>query len=129
MIDGRERIEAYMRWHNERYGDEQPIFQIMLFQNHGTEEVYVAGKPMGWPDTGCKECVGFYFDIDSAIQAMNENWSDIQECVYHAGFVLCQYPGMYECAGPDARIYFLWDEDKEGFFEAEEPAIFEHFAY
>ena len=128
-MNGRERIEAYMRWYNERYGEAKPIFKILLFEKTGEEELNSMGKPTGWPDTGAQNDVGYYYELDRAIQAMNDNWSDIQEMVYHAGFILCHYHGLYCSVGPEARIYFRWDEDREGFFEAEEPAIFEHFAY
>lgn len=124
-----------IEWYQEKYKDEEgnkliPIFEIMLFENPNKEMIYhesTGGVPSGWPDTGCIAHMGFYYELDIAIQAMNENWCDIQETCYHAGFILCRFPGLYQAA--IERMYFLWDKEKEGFFEAEEPEIFKHITY
>lgn len=34
-----------------------------------------------------------------------------------------QMPGLYQAAGPDERQYFKWNEERQGFFEAEEPEL------
>jgi len=130
-----QEILDYVKWYQEEYKDKNsntlnPIFEIMLFEYPDKEVVY--HKPegdvlSGFPDTGCVNNVGFYYELDTAIQAMNENWCDIQETCYHAGFILCHFPGLYQAA--IHRMYFLWDEEKKGFFEAEEPEIFKHVAY
>lgn len=86
-------------------------------------------KPSGFPDTGCFDRMEFYYNLNTAICALNKNWSDIQETCYHASFILCLFPGMYECVTTDARMYFIWDSEKEGFFQHEEPEIFKHIAY
>lgn len=125
----------YVKWYQEKHKDENdnspnPIFEIMLFEYPNKEMIY--HKPegdvhSGWPDTGCIDDMGFYYELDTAIQAMNENWCDIQETCYYAGFILCRFPGVYYAG--TSRMYFLWDDEKEGFFEAEEPEIFKHVAY
>ena len=127
----------YVKWYQEKHKDKNdnspnPIFEIMLFEYPNKEIIY--HKPegdvhSGWPDTGCVDHMGFYYELDTAIQAMNKNWCDIQETCYYAGFILCRFPGLYNCVGNEQRIYFLWDEKKQGFFEAEEPEIFKHVAY
>ena len=125
----------YVKWYQERNKDKNgksypPIFEIMVFEYPNKEKIYHKPEgdvPSGWPDTGCVDNVGFYYELDTAIQAMNENWGDIQETCYHAGFILCRFPGLYQAAL--SRMYFLWDEEKRGFFEAEEPEIFKHVAY
>ena len=131
----RQEILNYIKWYQEKYKDKSdnapnPIFEIMLFEYPDKEIIY--HKPEGdvlssLPDTGCVNHVGFYYELDTAIQAMNENWGDIQETCYHAGFILCRFPGLYQAT--IHRIYFLWDEEKKGFFEADEPEIFKHIAY
>jgi hypothetical protein len=130
-----QEILDYVKWYQEEHKDKNsntlnPIFEIMLFEYPNKEMIY--HKPegdvlSGWPDTGCVDHVGFYYELDTAIQTMNENWGDIQETCYHAGFILCRFPGLYQAA--IHRIYFLWNEEKKGFFEAEEPEIFKHVAY
>ena len=125
----KEQIYSHINWHHERYGYQKPIFEIIVFKNPDKELVGKNGKPLGFPDTGSLDRVGFYYELDTAIQAMHENWCDIQETCYFAGFVLCKFPGLYQCSVRDMRIFFLWDEEKKGFFEAEEPEIFKHVAY
>ena len=125
----------YVKWYQEKHKDQNgkapnPIFEIMVFEYPNKEMIY--HKPegdvhSGWPDTGCADNMGFYYELDTAIQAMNENWCDIQETCYYAGFILCRFPGLYYAG--TSRMYFLWDNEKEGFFEAEEPEIFKHVAY
>lgn len=125
----------YVKWYQEKYKDKDgnisnPIFEIMLFEYPNKETTYPTPEGnvrSGWPDTGCVANMGFYYELDTAIQAMNENWCDIQETCYYAGFILCRFPGLYYAA--TSRMYFLWDEEKKGFFEAEEPKIFAHVAY
>ena len=106
-----------------------PIYVIMVFENPDMEQISIIGKPLGWPDEGIISYMGFYHNIDDAIEAMHTNRCDIQERLYRAGFVLCLYEGLHSSAGRDERIYFIWDEDRHGFFESEEPDIFRHVAY
>ena len=129
----KEDIFKHIEWYQEHYKiKENPIFEIILFEKPNSEMIYhksTGDEKSGFPDTGCLDHMGFYYELDTAIHAMNENWCDIQETCYHAGFILCIFPGIYECATPNARMYFLWDEEKQGFFQQEEPEIFKHIAY
>lgn len=106
-----------------------PIYEILLFVNPNTELYSKTGKPLGFPDLGGSDMPGFYYNIQDAIDAMHENACDIRECTYSAGFVLCRFPGLYESAGTKERMYFVWDDEKGGFYEQEEPEIFQHIAY
>ena len=109
-----------------------PIFALYLFTNPNKEKIYVKdGKEIksGFPDTGGAYEPGFYYTLEDAVSAMNENRCDIRETCYDAGFVLCRFPGLYEACCTYARMYFVWDEEKRGFFQAEEPEIFRHVAY
>ena len=127
----------YVKWYQEKYKDKDgnipnPIFEIMLFEYPNKEITYPTSKGnvcSGWPDTGCVANMGFYYELDTAIQAMNENWCDIQEMCYYAGFIICRFPGIYNSVGCEGRIYFFWDNERQGFFEAEEPEIFKHIVY
>ena len=127
----------YVKWYQEQYKDKNgntpiPIFEVIVFEHSNKEMIYHKSEgdvKSGFPDTGSFENMGFYYELNTAIKAMNENWCDIQETVFHAGFVFCRFPGLYNSVTENARIYFLWDEEKKGFFEAEEPEIFKHIAY
>ena len=133
-MDGQEaknKLKTYIRNYTERYGSQIPIFEIVLFTHPCKEMMFIRdGKeiPSGYPDANLNN-MGFFFDLDDAVQAMHENWLDIQETCFHAGFILCRFPGLYESSGEDARIYYIWNEDKQGFFEADEPELFHHVAY
>ena len=132
-----QEIQDYIKWYQNKYTQKDgtkpvPIFEIMVFEYPDKELTYQRPDGItysGYPDTGCTDHTGFYYDLDTAIKAMNENWCDIQETIYHAGFILCRFPGLYNSALAEHRMYFLWDEEKKGFFEAEEPKIFSHVAY
>lgn len=106
-----------------------PIYEILLFEHPNKEMIGKSGKHLGWPDTGAENNVGFYYDLDDAIEAMHTNCCDIQERVYRAGFILCRREGLYSCVGHENRMYFLWDDTRGGFYETEEPHIFWHIAY
>lgn len=126
VSDMRKLVELTSIYNNNAH----PIYQIVLFQNTGEDEkIYLSGTHSGLPDTGLQDYPGFYYELSTAIQAMNENWCDIQETVFKAGFILVHFPGLYSAAGPEFRMYFRWDEKLKGFFQAEEPPLFQHLSY
>ena len=130
-MDGKTRLADYVRWYVGRYGEAQPIYEIMLFEHPCKELMFMRDGvqvPSGYPDAGMNS-MGFYYELDTAIEAMHENWCDIHETVFGAGFILCKFPGLYDAAGPEARIFFAWDEERQGFYEDFEPDIFQHYAY
>lgn len=103
--------------------DRKPIYRILLFSRIPTLD------ESGWPDFGTQDDVGFYYEYETAVRAMHENWCDIQEYMFKAGFILTLYPGLYETATSENRTYFEWNEEKQGFFEKEEPNCLKHFSY
>lgn len=109
---------------------QQPIFEILMLEKTGEKPIiYPTGKDSGFPDTGTTDVPGFYYNLDDAIHAMHVNSCDLREYVYQAGFILCRFPGLYRSVGKDLRMYFLWDESRNGYFETEEPKSFAHIAY
>ena len=106
----------------------KPIYDIIMMEHANRELVYPTGKHSGFPDTGATNNVGFYYDLQDAINALHYNACDIREYVYDAAFILIRQPGLYMTCGPSERHYFVWDDDKRGFFEADEPLIFKHIA-
>ena len=63
---------------------QRPIYEIFLIEYPNKEMIGKDGKRLGWPDEGATANMGFYYDIDDAIEAMHTNRCDIQERVYHA---------------------------------------------
>lgn len=111
------------------YGGAKPIYSIMLFEYPEREYVFPSGVNSGFPDLGANNEFGFYYSLSEAIDAMNKNSADIRETIYNAGFILCRFPGLYNSAGTNVRMYFVWDDDKKGFYQQEEPEIFKHIGY
>ena len=108
----------------------EPIFSILLMTKSGNDELIFQreGKevPSGWPDFGDFEEVGFFYDIDSAVRAVHENWADIQDQAFHAAFILCRFPGLYNRTHKGMRMYFRWDPDAGCFVQQEEPPFWGH---
>lgn len=105
-----------------------PIYEIVLFEKL-REWVTNDGKGSGLPDISGFNNMGFYYELDQAIGAMHENRCDIRETVFNYGFILVHWPGMYNNSSGDyERIFFQWDEGKQGFYETEEPASFHNLA-
>lgn len=103
-----------------------PIYVIYMMEKINEEMKSVTGKPIGWPDMGCTEIAGFYYNEEDAILTLNKNCGDVQEHCYKAAFILQWQPGLYPTAAKEQRKYFVWNEEKQGFFQQEEPEIFKH---
>lgn len=123
------KLKEYINYYKEKSDNQNPIFELMLFENANKELIYPTGKRSGFPDLGASMVAGFYYELETAIQALNENWADIRETVYDAAFILCKFPGLYMEVSSEGRIYFKWDSLKQGYFEQNEPEIFKHVAY
>lgn len=112
--------------------DFKPVYEIILFEHPDKKEYYEKnGERTGFwfPDLGERFQPGFYYDIDAAVKTMHKNAWDIHAPFLKAGFVISRFPGMFQTMGREGRIYFLWDEEKKGYFEAEEPDTFALFGY
>lgn len=106
----------------------KPIYDIIMMEHANKELVYPTGKHSGFPDMGATNSVGFYYDLQDAIDALHCNACDIREYVYDAAFILIREPGLYNACGSDTRKYFVWNDELHGFYEADEPNIFKHIA-
>ena len=126
-----EDIVKYVEERKEIIGF-SPIFEIVMVQNNGKEQVYEKdGKIIhsGFPDMGTTSIVGYYYDIDTAICALNENWGDIRATIFDGAFILVKFPGLYDSCGLEQRMWFVWDEEKQGYYQQEEPRIFANLGY
>ena len=106
----------------DKYGN-PPIYELMLFEYSKGEKNDSLEKVIGFPDIRFADRPGFFYDINDAITVMNENAGDIRETVFDAGYVLCRFPGLYTTIDENNRMYFVWDEKKNGFFQQEEPEM------
>ena len=127
------QIERVQNYANLKFAEKyksrnngRPIYEIMVFEQPNKELEGKDGKRLQMPDFGCTATMGFYYDLQDAVDAMHENACDIHETVYNAGFILCRFPGLYDCVPKFGRIYMVYDKEKDGYFEVEEPELFEH---
>lgn len=128
MKHGYMRIKQYIDTNAVEYCEViKPIFEILVFEKPN-EELMFNGKQSGFPDMGAQDNVGFYYEFHAAYEAIKENICDIHETVYDAAFLICRFPGLYNPVSSEGRIYFVWDDAKGGYNEAEEPEIFKHIA-
>lgn len=89
-------------------------------------EIYVMEKPwymdnQGFPACGTRERVGFYYELETAIQAVEENWCDMQDYYAHAAEILTIEPGLYPLSKRNNYRYFIWNQEKGKFETAELP--------
>lgn len=101
----------------------RPIYRIMMQEYSGN------ATSNCWAVTGQQKDMGFYYDKQDAIDAMHENACDIRECLFDYGYVIEQHEGLYDCPGSEQRIYFKWDKDRKGFFEAKEPEAMKRLSF
>lgn len=104
-----------------------PIYEIVLFKKIG-EQIMRLSDRLGFADISDFKNMGFYYELDEAISVMHENRCDIGEHCFNCGFVLVHWPGVYNNnADKNERLFFEWDKEKAGFYEADEPLMFDHF--
>ena len=81
---------------------------------------------LGWPDTGATRCWGFYTNKDTAITALHENWSDMEETIYKYAVLEEYEEGISNFTGYEQ--WFKFDVEKDGYFEIDKPPETNHFA-
>ena len=99
-----------------------------IYDNTQTAVFFIAGiekksiDSLGWLDTGDIRVFGYKETFEQAKKALNENWCDMHEHLYKYAVVEEIPSGIH----PDVinRWFFEWNENKEGFFEIEEPKEF-----
>jgi hypothetical protein len=69
----------------------------------------------GVPDIGASRTFGYYPHRHWAIEDLHNNNTDLHECLYDYAVVEKIPMGLYPLA--EERIFFKWDEAKQGFYE------------
>jgi len=92
-------------------------------------EIYVMSDPwhlddQKFPSCGIRERVGFYYEKETAIRAVEENWCDLQDHFAQAAEICEVTPGLYVSASPKEYWYYLWNQ-AEGRFEIARKPKFE----
>ena len=60
---------------------------------------------------------GYFWTKESAVDSVHRNMTDMHETIYPYAIVEKLEPGLFPV--PKERVWFGWDEDKEGFCEIE----------
>jgi len=75
-----------------------------------------------YPDfaiTGDTRTWGFYSEKSDAVQSLHENRTDMHEYFYDYAVIEEYEEGI--CNDTGERQWFKWDEERQGYFEIDEP--------
>lgn len=97
--------------------EEQPIYAIYVMSRAWELD------ECNFPNCGSRECVGYYYEKETAIQAVEENWCDIQDCYAHAAEIWKVRPGLYQYPNKEDKLYYIWNTEKRCFEGAEFPEL------
>ena len=90
--------------------------------------IYTYEKPLtinehGFYDYGIRDFNGFYYELDVARKAVEEDWCHLQDHYAHAAMVIEFLPGLYPHPPRSKCWYYIWNEKEEKFEAAEIPAV------
>lgn len=94
---------------------EQPIYEVLVYSHPWHLDAH------NLIDFGSEERVGFYYEKETAIKAIEENWCDLQDHYARAAAVREVKPGLYQYPPFSEYIYFLWNTDTQSWEYAEVP--------
>ena len=94
---------------------EQPIYEVLVYSHpwHLDEHQLI--------DFGAEERVGFYYEKETAIRAIEENWCDLQDHYARAAAVREIKPGLYQYPPFSTYIYYLWNTESQRWERTEVP--------
>lgn len=94
------------------------MFFITCFEKVSTDD-------LGWISMGATRTFGYERTFTDAKYALNTNCYDMHEYLYDYAVVEDICDGIHpHCKD---RWFFKYDSEKDGFFEIDEPAEFEHY--
>jgi len=65
------------------------------------------------------KCVGYYFSLDDAVQAVKENGDDIHRTIYNYAVIEEIDEGIHLASKKE--IWFKWDEETKRYESADKP--------
>ena len=80
---------------------------------------------LGNLDMGCQRTFGYFDNYYDTHQALKINCCDMFETIYHYAVVEYIEPGIHSIA--EARWFYKYDREKDGYVIIEEPIEFEHY--
>ena len=73
---------------------------------------------------GSQRTWGYYSDEAVAVQALNENWTDMREYLYD--YAVIEKFGEGLCPLATERKFFKWDNERNGYYIIDEPECCVH---
>ena len=70
---------------------------------------------------------GYFWTKESAVDSVHRNMTDMHETIYPYAIIENLEPGLFPV--PKERVWFGWDEDKDGFYEIETPECNNNFPH
>ena len=112
------------------YTEQSPIYEIIMIEFYDKVQIGKNGKSLDFPDWGITSVDGFYYEYETAVRALHENWCDLNDGDWaRAAYIIRKYPGLYPSIHPEDRTFFIWDEERQGYYEAEEPEFYKKGAF
>ncbi len=94
---------------------EQPIYEVLVYSHPWRLDEH------HFLDFGSEERVGFYYEKSTAIQAIEENWCDLQDHYAQAAAIREVKPGLYQYPPFSTYLYYLWNTESQQWEHAEVP--------
>ena len=94
---------------------EQPIYEVLVYSHPWRLDEH------NLLDFGSEERVGFYYEKSTAIQAVEENWCNLQDHYAQAAAVREVKPGLYQYPPFSTYLYYLWNTESQQWEHAEVP--------
>lgn len=97
-----------------------PIYTITTIEKLKPDDRYYCQQ-------GDTRCVGFYYDMESAEEAVIENRCDIFECLYDYAVIEQTPQGVYGTSSSEyKRWFYKYDHDNNKYVPIEEPECVKH---
>lgn len=94
---------------------EQPIYEVLVYSHPWRLDEH------GLIDFGSEERVGFYYEKNTAIQAVEKNWCNLQDHYARAAAIREVKPGLYQYPPFSTYLYYLWNTKSQQWERAEVP--------
>lgn len=103
-----------------------PIWFITVFEKVDTLKSEKDGRDLGFGDTGARCTWGFFYDKEKALEALENNSTDMWEYCYDYAVLEKYSPGIPGDGLVEPAQFFKYDREKDGYFMIPTPVEFKH---
>lgn len=75
------------------------------------------------------ETLGFFYDKNKAIQAVERNACDIYEGISKYAVVLTIFEGLFNPCDVKDEVWFGWDDERQAYVRCNRPKFAEHWRF